>query len=87
VTPFLVDYVWRQLYSKNSIHVQRFSKASWSKAHRRYTENMLAFNREVWKIKEEKNLALRDPLEMQVPKALAPFRDDLTRMHSLIMKE
>ena len=87
VTPFLVDYVWRQLYSKNSIHVQRFSKASWSKAHRRYTENMLAFNREVWKIKEEKNLALRDPLEMQVPKALAPFRDDLTRMHSLIMKQ
>jgi hypothetical protein len=44
---------------------------------------MLAFNREVWKVKEEKKLALRDSVEMQVPKELAAFRDDLTKMHSL----
>jgi hypothetical protein len=45
---------------------------------------MLAFNREVWKVKQEKNLALRDPLEMQVPKKLARFQDDLIKMHSLV---
>ena len=87
ITPFLTDHVWRQLYSKDSIHLQRFPRALWSKAHRRHTEKMLAFNRDVWRIKEEKDLALRDPLEMEVPKALAPFRKDLIKMHSLIMNQ
>lgn len=84
ITPFMTDYVWRQLYSTKSIHAQRFPRAAWSKAPRRYTEKMLAFNREVWKIKQEKNLALREPVAVKVPKTLAPFKDDLTRMHSLI---
>lgn len=84
LTPFITDHVWGQLYSKSSIHTQKFPKAKWSKTHKRYTEAMLAFNREVWKVKEEKNLALRDSLEMQVPRKLAPFRDDLIRMHSLV---
>lgn len=84
IAPFMVDHIWRELYSNRSIHVQKFPKPAWSKKHKRYTEEMLSFNREVWKIKEEKNLALRDPLEMQVPKNLAPFQDDLTKMHSLI---
>jgi valyl-tRNA synthetase len=87
ITPFLTDHVWRQLYSKDSIHLQRFPRAIRSKAYRRYTEKMLAFNRDVWRIKEEKDLALRDPLEMEVPKALAPFREDLIKMHSLIMNQ
>ena len=84
IMPFIVDEIWRQLYSKTSIHVQRFPKPGWPKTYKRYTEPMLAFNREVWKVKEERNLTLRDPLEMQVPKSLAVFRDDLTKMHSLI---
>ena len=86
ITPFLTDHIWRQLYSPKSIHVQKLSKPAWSKAHKRYTEKVLAFNREVWKVKKEKNLTLRDPVEIQVPSVLAPFKDDLTRMHSLIPK-
>lgn len=84
LTPFMADYLWSQLYSKKSIHVQEFPDAVWSKAHKRYTEKVLAFNREVWKVKKGKNLALRDPVQVAVPKALAPFKNDLTRMHSLI---
>lgn len=86
ITPFMTEHIWRQLYSTRSIHVQKFPRPGWSKAHKRYTEKMLAFNREVWKIKEEKNLALREPVEVQVPKILTPFRNDLIRMHSLITK-
>lgn len=85
ITPFLVDHVWRQIYSKRSIHTQELPKAVWPKAYGRYTEALVAFNREVWRIKEEKKLTLRDPLELQVPKDLAPFQDDLVRMHSLIV--
>ncbi len=86
ITPFIVDYIWKQLYSKKSIHHQQFPKPVWSKSHKRYTAKMLAFNREVWKVKEERNLALREPVEVRVPKILAPFKDDLIRMHSLITK-
>ncbi len=86
ITPFMTEHIWSQLYSTRSIHVQKFPRPGWSKAHKRYTEKMLAFNREVWKIKEEKNLALREPVEVQVPRILTPFRNDLIRMHSLITK-
>jgi valyl-tRNA synthetase len=80
----MTDYVWTQLYAAKSIHSQRFPKAVWSKTPRRYTERLLEFNRDVWRIKKEKNLALREPVQVQVPKTLAPFKEDLTRMHSLI---
>ena len=86
ITPFMSEYVWGQLYSKKSIHVQPFPKQAWSKASGRYTAKVLAFNREVWKIKKEKNLALRDPVELKVPRVLNPFREDLVRMHSLVTK-
>jgi len=84
ITPFMSEHIWRQLYSKRSIHIESFPKAAWSKSARHYTANILSFNREVWKIKKEKGLALRDPVEMNVPRGLSPFRDDLVRMHSLI---
>jgi valyl-tRNA synthetase len=86
LTPYITDYIWRQLYSKSktSIHTQKLPKATWSKAGKRFTEPILAFNREVWKVKQEKNLALRDPLQIQLPKKLARFRDDLIKMHSLL---
>ena len=82
--PFMTDQVWRQLYSKKSIHVERFPKPIWSKAYTKYTGQLLSFNREVWKVKEERNLALRDSLEMEVPRRLEAFRADLQRMHSLV---
>ena len=86
ITPFISDKIWRELYSKKSVHIEEFPKSSWPKQYKRYTEKMLAFNSEVWKTKKERGLALRDPLEMQVPKTLTPFRADLVRMHSLITK-
>jgi valyl-tRNA synthetase len=86
ITPYMVDHIWRQLYSRKSVHAERFPRAGWSKAQKRYTGKLLEFNREVWKVKEEKNLALRDPLEMQIPRSLAPFRNDLIKMHSLLTK-
>ena len=84
--PYMTDYVWRQIYSKHAVHIERFPKPVWSRAYSKYTEQMLTFNKEVWKIKEERNLALRDTLEMDVPKSLLPFKADLIKMHSLIPK-
>jgi valyl-tRNA synthetase len=85
--PYMTEYVWRQLYSKHSIHLEPFPKPAWSRTYSKNTAQMLTFNREVWKIKEEKNLALRDSLEMNIPKSLRQFKSDLIKMHSLILKE
>jgi len=84
LTPFITDHIWRQLYSKKSIHTVIFPKPRWSKVNRRHTKRILDFNRKVWKIKEEKNLALRDSLALKVPRSLALFKQDLVRMHSLV---
>jgi valyl-tRNA synthetase len=86
ITPFIVDKIWTELYSTKSVHLEQLPKASWPRQYKRYTAKILTFNREAWKMKKDKGLALRDPLEMQIPKALATFRGDLTRMHSLTTK-
>ena len=86
VAPFMAEHIWRQLYSTKSIHAERFPKPAWPKTYKRYTESLFAFNREVWKVKKEKNLALRDPVDIIVPKALLPFKNDLAKMHSLTSK-
>jgi valyl-tRNA synthetase len=80
------DHIWRQLYSRRSVHAEHFPKPAWSKEHKRYTKKVLAFNSEVWKMKKDRNLALRDPIDLKVPRALAPFRHDLVKMHSLQTK-
>jgi valyl-tRNA synthetase len=86
IIPFVTDYVWTQLYSKKSIHAANFPKPLWSKAYSKYTDQVLLFNREVWKVKEEKSLALRDPLDMEIPSGLRAFKTDLVKMHSLVTK-
>jgi valyl-tRNA synthetase len=86
IAPFVPEHIWRQLYSTNSIHAEGFPRAKWPKAHRRHTARILAFNQEVWKVKKERNLALRDPIEMHVPKPLIAFKKDLAKMHSLMSK-
>ncbi|HYW01509.1 MAG TPA: class I tRNA ligase family protein, partial [Candidatus Acidoferrum sp.] len=86
ITPHMTDHVWTALYSKKSIHSQRMPKKTGRKAKPKITDHIIAFNREVWKIKKEKNIALRDTLEAEIPKVLKPYRDDLAKMHSLIAK-
>jgi valyl-tRNA synthetase len=86
IAPFMPEHIWRQLYSTKGIHAERFPKPRWPKAYKRYTENILAFNREVWKVKKERNLALRDSVDVRVPRGLLPFKSDLAKMHSLTAK-
>jgi valyl-tRNA synthetase len=86
ISPFMPEHIWRQLYSRKSIHAERFPRPAYPKAYKRHTEHILAFNREVWKVKKERNLALRDPVDISVPKTLEAFKKDLAKMHSLTSK-
>jgi valyl-tRNA synthetase len=48
ITPFMTDRLWRQLYSKESVHVQRFPKRTWHKTHtnKDTTTNTIAYQKE-----------------------------------------
>ena len=38
----------------------------------------------VWKMKKEKGLSLRSPIEAEIPRRLKPFRKDLIAMHNIV---
>ncbi|MEM4151471.1 MAG: class I tRNA ligase family protein, partial [Nitrososphaerota archaeon] len=86
ITPFITDHIWRSLYSEKSIHLERFPKPRWDKRYRRYTEPLVSFNSEVWRKKKSMNLSLRAPIEIDMPKNLKLFKDDLISMHNIVQK-
>ncbi|MCD6420950.1 MAG: class I tRNA ligase family protein, partial [Thaumarchaeota archaeon] len=83
ITPFITDYLWRKLYSGKSIHLERFPKPKWDRRYARYTEELIEFNSEVWKLKKERGLSLKDPIDVEVPRRLKPFEKDLVAMHNI----
>jgi valyl-tRNA synthetase len=83
ITPFITDYVWRELYSKKSIHTQEFPKAEWKVELTKLTDKLVEFNSNVWNTKKERGLSLRDELEMNIPNELKPFKKDLIAMHKI----
>jgi len=84
ITPFMTDYLWRKLYSKKSIHLEKFPKPKWNRRYARYTEDLISFNSMVWKMKKERRLSLKDPIDLRVPAKLRLFERDLVAMHNLI---
>jgi valyl-tRNA synthetase len=86
ITPHIGDKVWRELYGRKSIHRELFPKAKWNKQISKLTPPLLKFNRDIWKRKEQQNLALRDPIKARIPKTLKPFARDLERMHYIVAK-
>ena len=83
ITPFITDEIWRRLYSKKSIHLEKFPRASWSTRYCRYTEKLMEFNSKVWTMKKENNLSLKDPISIELPGDLKIFRKDLIAMHNI----
>ncbi len=83
ITPFITEYLWKVLYSSESIHrqlqVESFSEKDVSKI----TKEIVDFNSKVWGEKKTKNLSLKDSIKVEIPVNLEPFRDDLKSMHNL----
>lgn len=86
ICPFITESIWRQLYGKTSIHLQRFPRPRWRKTLTRSTKSIIEFNRRLWKLKEELKVTLRTPIEASIPADLKPFDRDLRRMHYIIQK-
>jgi valyl-tRNA synthetase len=81
VTPHVTDYIWRKLYDQSTIHVEEFPKIVKYKVPSGVTQELMEFNVLVWKTKRDRGLALKEPIEMEVPKTLQLYVSDLNRMH------
>lgn len=83
IIPFITDHLWRSIYSKESIHKQKFPEPIWSTEHAKYTEKIVDFNSLVWNSKKEKGISLKEPISIDIPEELYVFRRDLVAMHNI----
>ncbi|MCS7106388.1 MAG: class I tRNA ligase family protein, partial [Candidatus Aenigmarchaeota archaeon] len=81
IIPFSTDYLWRKLYSKKSIHKEKFEKLKWKGPN--VTQTLINFNSKVWSIKKEKGVPLTAEIQIEVPKELKKFEKDLKAMHNI----
>jgi valyl-tRNA synthetase len=83
IIPHITDHIWRRLYGTGSIHMELFPKAGGHHLPDGVTEALIEFNVQVWKSKRDKGVALKEPIQVEVPKNLQPYLPDLTRMHHI----
>ncbi len=83
ITPFITDYLWRTLYSENSIHKEKQVTPESYQDMSRFSKEIEEFNSKVWNEKKAKNLSLKDSISLSVPDSLKPFEKDLKSMHNL----
>ena len=83
ITPFITDYLWQTLYSKNSIHKELQVNEELTDDLTEYTQKIIEFNSKVWNEKKTKSLSLKDSIEMKVPEELELVKNDLIAMHNL----
>jgi valyl-tRNA synthetase len=83
ITPFITDYLWQNLYSKKTIHREKFVEPEGYEDWTRYTKDITEFNSEVWNKKKSMNLSLKDTIEIVIPQSLEMFVKDLRAMHNI----
>jgi valyl-tRNA synthetase len=83
ITPFITEHLWQTLYSENSIHKEKIPGTENVEDFSQFTQNIIEFNSKVWNDKKEKNLSLKDSIEINVPENLQQFKKDLVAMHNL----
>jgi valyl-tRNA synthetase len=83
IIPFVTEYIWLKVYGKDSIHCQLFDEKIETEDLSNYTQKLLEFNSFVWKEKKERNLSLKDSLDVKIPKELKIFEKELISAHNL----
>jgi len=87
ICPFITEAIWLELYSKESIHVQRFPTEvdEWKDSIINLLPKFMDFNNAIWQYKKKNNIALNQEIKEVVyaPIDLKPLEDDLKAMHKI----
>ncbi|MFL6371738.1 MAG: hypothetical protein ACJ70P_01225, partial [Nitrososphaera sp.] len=96
--PFIVEELWTNMYTKESIfhkqvifgNEQMKDEVQKDPEMTKYTKPIIDFNSMIWNKKKEtisketgKPLSLKDPIDLPVPPELEQFGEDLKAMHNL----
>ena len=84
ITPFITEHLWKILYSKESIHKQKQIEPENLEDQSKITKEITEFNSKVWNEKKSQSLSLKDPIKVEIPEILKPFKNDLKSMHNLL---
>ncbi|MEM5799452.1 MAG: valine--tRNA ligase [Candidatus Aenigmatarchaeota archaeon] len=84
IIPFMTDYIWREVYDKESIHSQELPEINYRFGLETYTQKIIDFNSAIWKEKKDKGLSLKAEIAIKVPEELKIFKKDLVKMHNII---
>ena len=87
ITPHITDHIWRRLYGRRSIHLERFPVSDKSEVSKSVGQMIIEFDEKVWKSKRDKGVSLREPIEIDVQVKLRPYVGDLGRMHHIVMPQ
>jgi len=79
----MTDYIWQELYSKDSICKQSYPELKWKNGMEKLTDELIEFNSKVWKIKKDQGLSMKVEVNASVPKELKMFERDLVKMHNI----
>ena len=85
IIPHITDHIWRRLYGTGAvtIHKELFPKAGRPRAARRGHRGSHGVQRAGLEGKEGQGVALKEPIQVEVPEKLRPYLSDLTRMHHI----
>jgi len=83
ISPYITDYVWKEMYGKESIHLESLPKPEWKFDLEKFTEKITEFNTNIWKMKKDKGLSLKTEIKVKIPKELKQFEKDLVMMHNI----
>ena len=83
ITPFITDFLWQTLYSKETIHKENQVEQENPEDMTNTTKVVIDFNSKVWNEKKSKGLSLKDSISISVPSNLKSFEKDLIAMHNL----
>ena len=85
IIPFITEYLWGQIYSSDSIHVQRFPDyISDDMVDGSLTESVVSFNSMIWNRKKSAKISLKDTIHADIPSELEAMSADLRAMHHIV---
>jgi valyl-tRNA synthetase len=87
ISPFITEALWLELYSKESVHNQKFPKENpeWKSNFVELLPKLVEFNNTVWRYKKSRGLALSEEIISLIyaPVQLEPLKEDLKAMHKI----
>lgn len=87
ICPFITEAIWLELYSKESIHLQRFPEENdeWASDLASLLPKFMEFNNAIWQYKKKNSVALNQGIKgvVYAPEPLSPLGMDLKAMHGI----